>query len=389
MFKTIQLVDGLNMYQDFNQKLPYLGDTRQFTVDIQSGDVVKQSQPSYEFEGSHSTSIKINISFHSDPDNPNSGRVAITRGNPSKINRLDNLFGYKTIDHCVQTYNKILLSLKLPIFTKCTKQWQRVGKDGKRVESVSNGAVITEIHTTTNKMVGKGNVSDYLRALSTQRLRNSIPHLSPNGCTVQWLSKLGHASLVHSCAYDKANEISLHQLPKIKKLYGEDSKEFKLLMKVHNYCKEMGVARFENKHKSRSLKRQNLQFWGLSDYSLLDRQQKEFLDIDKRLSVNAMTMQTISEILVEEGVCNSTQSANSTAGYYFMWLQGHKFDLKKSQVQTHRARLRRINVDIAETCDITKHSAIRIKEIREIEVGILPIPDWYKMPKTNHLTLVA
>lgn len=88
-------------------------------------------------------------------------------------------------------------------------------------------------------------------------------------------------------------------------------------------------------------------------------------------------------------MCNSTQASNSTAGYYFMWLQGQKFDLSKSQVQTHRARLRKINIDIAESCDITKHSAIRIKEIREIEVQELAIPDSYQMPKQNHLKLVA
>ena len=87
------------------------------------------------------------------------------------------------------------------------------GKDEKRVVTVSDGTVIREIHTTTNKSVGQGNVSGNLKGPSIQRLKNSIPHLAPNGCTVQWLSKLGHAVLVHSCVYDKANEISLHQLP--------------------------------------------------------------------------------------------------------------------------------------------------------------------------------
>jgi len=381
MFNAIQLIDGLHMYQDHDTELPFLGDTRQLVIDVQTGNVISDRQPSFTYEGSHTTSIKINLSGR---------RVTISRGNPSKINRLDNLFGYKTVDECVFVYNQILLSLGLPPFTKCTNTWRLLGKDGKRVLTVSDGAVITEIHTTTNKSVGQGNVSDYLRGISTQRLRNSIPHLAPNGCTVQWLSKLGHAALVHSCVYDKANEISLHQLPKIKRQYGETSDEYQQLLKVHNYCLEMGVVRFENKHKARSLKKQNLNFWGLSDYSILDKQQNEFLNIDKKLSVNTMTMQTISELLKEEGVCNSTQAANATAGYYFMWLQGQRFDLKKSQVKTHRARLRKINIDIAENCDITKHSAIRIKEIREIEVQKLVVPDWYSLPQQKpRLKLVA
>jgi len=106
--------------------------------------------------------------------------------------------------------------------------------------------------------------------------------------------------------------------------------------------------------------------------------------------VNTMTMQTIAELLKEEGVCKSVQAANATAGYYFMWLQGQKFDFHKTQVQMHRARLRKINIDIAETCDITKHSAIRIKEMREIEIQELVVPDWYALPVQNpHLRLVA
>lgn len=380
MFEHIQLIDGLHCYQDHDHDLPKLGDVFNITYDAQSGEVIHESQPSFKFEGSHTTSIKISISGR---------RVTITRGNPSKINRIDNLFGHTTIDSCFYTYNQILLTLGLPPFTKCTYITHTQAKDGKRVLTSSDGAIITEIHTTTNKAVGKGNVRDYLRGISTQRLRNSIPHLMPNGCTVQWLSRLGNAALVHSSVYDKANEIELHQLPKIKKLYGEDSPQFRELKKIHQYCLDNGVARFENKHKSASLRKNKLQFWGISDYKKLDKLQKEFLEIDKKLSVNAMTMQTISELLKEEGVCNSTQAANATAGYYFMWLQGQFFDLNNRNVQNHRARLRKIKIDIAETCDITKHSAIRIKEIREIHVQELAIPSWYQMPKTSHLKLVA
>ena len=220
MFDSIQLIDGLHMYQDHDFDLPGLGGLRSCIYDAQTGEVHVDRESPYTFEGSHTTSIKINLSGR---------RVTISRGNPSKINRLDNLFGYETVDECVFVYNQILLSLGLPPFTKCTKTWQLTGKDGKRVLTVSDGAVITEIHTTTNKSVGQGNVSDYLRGISTQRLRNSIPHLAPNGCTVQWLSKLGHAALVHSCVYDKANEIALHQLPKIRRHYGETSPEYKQL----------------------------------------------------------------------------------------------------------------------------------------------------------------
>lgn len=84
------------------------------------------------------------------------------------------------------------------------------------------------------------------------------------------------------------------------------------------------------------------------------------------------------------------QAANSTASYYFKWLQGQRLDFKKTQVRTHRARLRKLNIDIAEICDITKHSAVRVKAGKEIEVFNLEVPDWYELPKLRtNLKLVA
>jgi II/X family phage/plasmid replication protein len=262
--------------------------------------------------------------------------------------------------------------------------------DSKKAVQVSNGATIQELHITSNKTVGKGNELDYLKsAISTQRYRNSIPRLHSNGTTVDWLSVKGNAALIYPSVYIKAHEIALHTLEKIKRLHGTESPEYAYISRVYSYCLIVGVVRFEQKLKSRFLRRNNLQFWGLSDYSILKPIHQEFLDIDKTVQVNSMTYQSIAETLKEEGVCKSTQAANATASYFFMWLHGERFDLNKTQVQTHRARLRRINIDIAETCDITKHSPVRIKEIKEVEVGFLSIPDWYQNPQLNHLRLVA
>jgi len=371
--------DWLTIFQDHDEKLPYLGDRREIVVDVESGETLTERQPSFQHKGSFSTSISIRIS---------GGRITI-KGNPSRIDRLDNLFGFNSIDECVGVYNRILLGLGLPVFTKSTKTWQLAGQDGKKVITVSNGATIQELHITTNKAVGEGNVQDYLRGLSTQRYRNSIPRLHSNGCTLDWLSKKGNASLIYPSVYDKANELSLHQMEKIKRSFGPESIEYKYLENVHRYCLENGVVRFEQKLKSRFLRRNNLQFWGVSDYSILNKLNNDFINIDENLGVNAMTYQSIADLLKENEICKSTASANATANYYFMWLHGEKFDLQKTQVRTHRARLRRLNIDIAEKCDTTKHTAVRIKEVREIEVKELSIPDWYQKPTINHLRLVA
>ena len=371
--------DWLTIYQDFEVDLPYLSDRCEIIIDVATGKPITERQPAFKHEGSFSTSISIRIS----------GRRVTIKGNPSRINRIDNLFGYSNIDDCVAVYNQIMLSLGLPPFTKCTKTYQIWNDKTVRFDTFSNGAIIQELHITTNKSVGQGNEKDYIRGISTQRYRNSIPRLHANGTTVDWLSKKGNAALIYPSIYIKANEIQLHQMDKIKRLHGVSSPEFGYITGVYDYCHKHGVVRFEQKLKSRYLRRESLQFWGLSDFTKLSKIHNEFLNIDKKLGINAMTYQSIAELLKIEAICKSTASANATANYYFMWMHGQSFDLSKSHIQKHRARLRRLSIDIAETCDTTKHTAVRIKEIREIDVLELAIPEWYQRPATNHLKLVA
>jgi len=372
-------IDWMTIYQDFEMDLPYISNEVNYTVDTDSGDVLSESQPALRFEGSYSTSVSVRVS----------GRRVTIKGNPSRIGRLDNLFGFSTIDQCVSVYNQILLRLNLPPFTKATKLYQLTGEDGKRVITRSNGATIQELHITTNKSVGAGNVRDYLRSLSTQRSRNSLPNLHANGCTIDWLSRKGKAPLIYQSVYDKANEIDIHQLDKIKRKFGTHSDEYRYLSQVRDYCLSVGIARFEQKLKSRYLIRENLRFWGIHDFSKLHQLHQEFLSIDKNLWTTAMDFQSISDELINQNICSSTKAANSTAQYFYQWLCGSRFDLSKSAVKIHRARLRKLHIDIAEPCDVSRHSAVRVKEQREIEVGEVAIPHWYRKPSINHLRLVA
>jgi len=371
--------DWLTIHQDHDERLPFLGDTRELVIDVESGETLTERQPAFQHKGSFSTSLSIRIS---------GGRVTV-KGNPSRINRIDNLVGYKSVDECVSVYNQILLSHGLPPFTKCTKTFQLLNVGTGKYMTTSDGATIQELHITTNKTVGKGNEQDYLRGISTQRYRNSIPRLHSNGTTVDWLSVKGNASLIYPSIYIKHHELALHQIDKIKRLHGVESSEYKYIQDVYALCLNLGVVRFEQKLKSRYLRRENLQFWGLSDFSTLNKIHTEFLNIDKTLSINAMTYQSIADLLKKESICKSTASANATASYYFMWLHGQRFNLQKSAVKVHRSRLRKLHIDIAEKCDTTKHTAVRIKEVREITVQEMAIPDWYVMPATNHLRLVA
>lgn len=362
--------DWLTIEQDFGYQLPILGDVAYQRIHLDSGEASDLCQPVFQHKGSFCDQVSISVR----------GSVLKMSGNPSRWDRLENLFGIQTVDACVQVYNNILTELGLPHFTRCTRIWPRQAAENERAGLATDGACIRELHITSNRAVGQGNERDYLAGLSTLRYRNSLPKLHTNGASVDWLSKLGNANLIYPSVYDKGFELELHGLSKIRNKFGRDSDEVRYIQRVIDFCRQVGVVRFEQKLKSRYMQKYNLLFWGLTDYSILKKLHDDFISIDKTLSVTAMDFDTISEHLINQGVVDNTRSANTTAMYAVQWMHGHQFDFSKSQVQTHRARLRRIGIDIAQRCDISKFSPVFVHNAREVVVSDCPIPDWYRRP---------
>lgn len=371
--------DWLKIEQDFQTQLPLIGDFGFVGIHLDTGEQQEGIRtPAYKHEGSFCDLVHIKVN----------GSVLSMWGNPSRWGRVENLFGLPTVDLCVECFNRILRNLNLPEFTKCTQVFYGQSEDGTKVTKFSDGAIIKELHITENRAVGKNNVEHYLSGLSTLNYRNSVARLHTNGETVDWLSKLGKANLIYPSVYNKAYELELHSLNKIKNKFGEQSQEYKHLLKVIDYCKSNGVARFELKLKSRYLQRENLNFYGLSDYSKLKKLSNEFIHIDEKLKVTAMDFETISETLLNNGVVDTVRSANTTAMYALQWSHGQVFDLSKSQVKVMRGRLRKIGIDIGRKCDLSKFSPVKVVSTREINVSNLIVPNWYKLPN-YHLRLAA
>jgi hypothetical protein len=376
--------DWLDMYQDHDQEIePREGSY--YEMDAITGEYRRLKQPPIKQEGSYSTSIQIAVT---------GSRVRVS-GNPSKFGRLDNLFGYRSLDSAVSVFNQVLLELGYPPFTKATETYFKQTPDGQRALLYANGATFTRIDITENRATGEGNTRAYLKAIASQSLRRSIPQLYTNGATVDWKSHKGNARMIYACAYDKANEIELHQLPKIRRLYGENtpdgekSPEVIQLLRIRDYCIKYGVVRFEQKLKSEFLRKNKLQFWGLFSESDIAPFHREFLSIDERLQVTAMTLESISEKLIRLGIVESTKAANTTSMYAIQWMNGQDFDTSKAQVKVHRARLRKIGIDICRPCDLSKHAPVYIRKAQEIKVSSLEVPGWYQLPTVNHLKLVA
>ncbi len=157
--------------------LPVVGTKLIAITDLETGECEREAPNSKKIEGSYSTSIRIRCD----------GTRVTAEGNPSRWQRLDNLWGFKTIDECVQVYNLILLEHGLPPFTKCRKLAYQQAKEGEAHKRISDGAIITRIDLTENKSVGKGNELAVIRSLSTQTVgRGKTGFLYPDGNTTDW-----------------------------------------------------------------------------------------------------------------------------------------------------------------------------------------------------------
>lgn len=368
------------MYQDHAEKLPLIAGERYFVQDTVTGEIVRDRQCPISHKGSYSTSIVLRIS-----DN----RIEIS-GNPSRFNRLDNFEGYRSIADCVGVYNQILSSLGLPLFTKCSRLWLGKADHHGKFRQLSDGACIKEIHLTSNQANGQGRAQTVVRALATQRFNNSIPQLSSDSNSVWWLSKLGNYRLLRPIVYVKATELELHLLPKIRRLMGEHSEEYLYVLSLIEYCKANGITRHELNLKPEWLSRNGCKFWGLFDELKLNAVHEDFLNMQKKLEVNHLDVENVSDKLIRLGVCNSKQASNATALYYMQWLHGQNFDLMKSQVKTHRARLRSIGVDIAMPCDLSKFASVHVINSQAVISTPAKAPEWYRHPvRPSGLKLVA
>ena len=102
-------IDRLFIQQDHPEGgLPLVGEHKIERVDLTTGEKLPPSVNQKILEGSFSTKLTIRC---------NGQRVRV-EGNPSRWQRLDNLFGLTTIDECVAVYNHILSKYDLPPFTK-------------------------------------------------------------------------------------------------------------------------------------------------------------------------------------------------------------------------------------------------------------------------------
>lgn len=364
-------VDLLSMYQEHQTVLPVVGRSLFIEEDLHTGEVLRKNTNSLELEGSFSSKIIICC---------NGTRVTIT-GNPSRYNRIDNLFGYDSIDKCVQVFNTILAKHGLPPFTKCSNVWHSQTPDGKKASVITDGAIITKVDWTKNHTVGQGNVKHFLRGLSSQSLgRGKVGHLFPNGCTLNW--GMGSQYKMTS-VYDKENDLRRHRKKRLKHASAADIKYYDDLIL---YCKNYGVAREEHKFKRLFLSKNNLRFYGLFKDSDFEPYLKSVDDVMNRCEVTGMKQKSIADQLLAKEIVRSRQAANATQVYASMWQHGEDLHrhLNRSQFYVHKGRLKQIGIDVSSPFDVTR-MAPTILQTKVIEVSRLTVPSWYRQPQILQL----
>lgn len=369
--------DWLKAEQDFLRPLPMLGHVAYQRIHVDTGEASVLTQPNFRHEGSFSDVVNIKIR----------GSVLTMSGNPSRWGKLDNVFGCTSIDECFAIFNSILIDLGLPVFTKGDRLKLRQSPDGTVAGHIWNGALVKETHINKNISVGYDNEVAFIRGVSTLRYRNSIPRLHTNGMTCDWLSKLGNANLIYPSVYCKAYDLLIHSMKKAEKKFGKTSEQYLYLNNLYEFLVLEGVVRFELKLNSRYLQKHDLCYWGLSEYDGLNELVEDFVKLPEKLSVTNMDIKTIASELLEQGIVNSVRAAHTTAFYAYSWTLGERFDFSKSQVKTHRARLRKIGIDIANEYNVSLFPSVVVKNVREITPYVCEKPHWYR--DRNYLTLVA
>lgn len=370
------------MQQDHHEgNLPFVGRHVIERVELETGERLPPSVNQKILEGSFSTKLTIRCD----------GTRVRVEGNPSRWQRIDNLFGLQTLDECVAVYNHVLATYDLPPFTKNTRFSHRQSADGKPSSLIGNGAEITLIDWTRNHAVGKGREQSFIRGLSSMQIgRGRKPKLYPDGNTCNWAEG---STWQMDKLYRKAIELKRNLLKSIKKNDEVSPETHQYISDLIEYCETYGVVREEHSLRQTLLKRHNLQFYGCTTENDFYHHLKDIENAMNTIQISHDEHQSIAHQLLAAGAVETLRQANTTMSYFSMWQHGTDLRevMKQSQFYQHKARLKTIGIDIGQKFDVSRMCPT-LKRSDVIEVKPLEVPSWYKMPvvaETNILPFRA
>jgi II/X family phage/plasmid replication protein len=353
-------IDWLTVSQEYSEPIPIFCQDITRKIDADTGELKYETRTFRQESGSYATSISIK----------SDGTRLTISGNPSRFNRPDNLFGYTSFGQCINVYNELLSKLCLPELTYSANLIPVQSNTGK-IRFSGDGCRISQVHITKNFSVGKGNEKRFIRSLGSFAYRNKMPFLYPDGNTIDWLKG---SRRLYIKLYNKSQSL-IRERKKLERLYNDD--ELLYYDNVIDFCIDEGVVRLEYEFKSNYLNDKFTPFLGFFDVNQL----LDFNFIEEKLKnmkTNATDYLSIADLLIENEVCKTRQSANATQSYYMMWLNGMDISnvLNRSQFYVHKKRLKAIGIDITVPMNVST-LPIRVSRQQEISVNDLNIPSWY------------
>lgn len=391
-------IDWLSIYQVFPPGvLPVLGTEIVISTNLQTGEKVSERVTGFQHEGSFDTRIHVK----------SDGTFLFVSGNPSAYDRLDNLFGVRSVVHAVKVYNAVLRGLGLPEFTlpdanpshpKVWVKWNSNPTDGAlgfftsgggRQSQFSDSMIkdgrprITAIHLTVN--LSTSDAVGFLRQISGFVYKGKPGYLYPNGRSVDWPQAKGlqrkYSRRIYHKYYDKAYELEC----KLSALYLQKKKDplnfvlhsrITYLEKLLEWSRLHGIVRREVEIKSTELISRGLIH--IKDWSseVMANVVYPYQFHNKLRTENTRLDNVYDHFIALE---YSKPVSSKAAMLHRCWVNGDDVRQLAGSRQTferYRNLLLSVGVDIAQQCDISR---LVLRAERFSWSHISP-PDWYKNP---------
>ena len=308
------------------------------TVYDENNNIINQYSNWKSVQGKNQSNLQIR----------SDGTTVQVSGNISRFNRSENFVGL-SLDESKKAVNCQLRKINLPLFTP--GEFIDVNQ-GKKIIKIYTGATFSRIDMTSNIETGsQNNLQHYLEHI--QLLEHSHLQKQITGKNTYFGQGAQTRTIL---AYDKALHLKQVVLPNTaesQKLYIEALSDF---------VQKKGVARIENKYKSKFLREKNIRAWHSATQKNLSTQY--------RGDIKFMTKKLIAKDF-DEIPPNSLGALMS----YMAGINVRKI-YSKSTFNKHKLILQEFGYDIS------NKNISRIKpKTKTIVLSIAEVPDFYKYPE--------
>lgn len=394
------VIDWLTIYQVYPYgHVPVSGSEFSVTYSLETGELVAERVRGFQHAGSFETSVHVRCD----------GSTVIVSGNPSALNRMDNLYGVRSVEDAVSVFNRVLHFLGLPVFRDYTtlkgkdvSPYSQTQVSVKFYESqkfkpviVNSSSAFCQAMIDLQKpritridlavIFATSNANAFLRQISTYCYKGRAGYLYPNGSTVDWPMMKGsnrdYSRRVYHKYYDKAKDISdklvkLIALQKKNPFNLEIKRHLDYIQKLYLWAKDNGIIRREVSFKSTELTSRGL--------TLIENWSRETMSkiiypyqFHDKIKLEETRLSNIYEYLIEKGYTHG--KAQRADALHRAWVNGDDVRARAGSRQTfdrYRNILLSCGVDIKEFCDISK---LQLR-VEKFDWRNIKAPQWYKHP---------